>query len=82
MITEGLLNVVFVLVERVLSILPDFEWTVNANSFDAIFDVLRLAGYLLPMGTIVTITAIVLYVTSFKIAISLIKTIWELLPLV
>ena len=51
MITEGLLNVVFVLVERVLSILPDFQWTVSANSFDAIFDVLRLAGYLLPMGT-------------------------------
>lgn len=38
--------------------------------------------YLLPIGNILPLIFIVIAITIFKIVISLIKTIWELLPVV
>lgn len=82
MIVEFFMNIVFNIVESVLSILPAFDWNVNSAFFQGFLDVLRLACYMLPMGSIVTMISIVVFLTLFRIAVSLIKTIWELLPLV
>ena len=82
MISEFLMNIVFGIVEGALSILPGWEWNVNASFFQSFLDMIRLAGYLLPMDTIVTIIVIINLLLLFRIAISIIKTIWELLPLV
>lgn len=82
MIGEFLLNIVFNIVEGALSILPAFDWNVKSAFFQGFLDVLRLACYMLPMGSIVTMISIVVFLTLFRIAVSLIKTIWELLPLV
>lgn len=82
MISEFLLNIVFNIVEGALSILPSFDWNINSAFFQGALDVIRLAGYLLPMNTITIMIGIVIFLTLFRIAVSLIKTIWELLPLV
>lgn len=82
MIPEFFLNLVFNLVESVLSILPGFNWNVDSAFFTSALDMISLVFYLLPMGTIVTIIGIINVLLLFRIAISIIKTIWELLPLV
>lgn len=82
MISEFLLNIVFNIVEGALSILPDFSWSVENSFFSSALDMVRLAGYVLPMGTIVAIIVIINALLLLRIAISIIKTIWELLPLV
>lgn len=82
MISEFLLNIVFGIVEGALSILPAFDWNIKSSFFQGALDVIRVAGYLLPMDTIATMISIVVFLTLFRIAVSLIKTIWELLPLV
>lgn len=82
MISEFLLNIVFNIVEGALSILPAFDWNVKTSFFQSFLDMLRLAGYLLPMQTIAIIIGIINALLLFRITISLIKTIWELLPLV
>ena len=82
MISEFILNIVFNIVEGVFSILPAFDWNVEGAFFQGALDMLRLAGYVLPMGTIAAIITIINALLLIRIGVSLIKTIWELLPLV
>lgn len=81
MFIEALLNLVFGAVEGLLNLLPDIQWTVEGSVFDSFLDVLEMVCYLLPMQTVVTMFGIVVGFTMFKVVISLIKTIWDILPL-
>ena len=80
MITEGFFNILFSMLGVLFSLLPDVSWDVNNNVFDAFFDILHFAGYLLPMTTIIIILKIIFSLTMFRIGVSLVKTIWNLLP--
>ena len=82
MISEFLIGIVFNIVEGALSILPNWNFDVNASFLTTGFDLIRVAFYLLPMTTIISILTIVVTLNLFKIAISILKTIWEILPLV
>ena len=80
MILEGIMNAFFLMLSGLFSLLPDVSWDVNNNVFTTFFEVIRFAGYLLPMGTILIILKIIISLTMFRIGVSLIKTIWNLLP--
>lgn len=82
MISEFLIGIVFNIVEGALSILPNWNFDVNASFLTTGFDLIRVAFYLLPMTTIISILTIVVTLNTFKIVISILKTIWEILPLV
>lgn len=82
MLVESLLNLVFKIVEGVLKILPDFSWSVENSFFSSALDMVRVACYMLPMGTVVSIIIIINLLLVIRIAIAIIKTIWDLLPLV
>lgn len=80
MITEALLNFVFIIAGGLTSLLPSISWSVDSSVFRAFFDILSMVGYLLPIPTVVSILQIVIAIGIFKIVVSLIKTIWKLLP--
>jgi len=82
MISEFMLNILFSILNGLLSVLPDISWTVDVDKFAPFFQIIAVAGYLLPMGTIVTIVGLVMAITVFRIIISIVKTIWDLLPIV
>lgn len=82
MIVEFFMNIVFNIVEGALSILPAFDWNVKSAFFQGFLDVLRLACYMLPMGSIIMMINIICTLMAFRILVSIIKTIWDLLPLV
>lgn len=82
MIFEGIFNIVFSVLQVLLSFLPDISWDVNNTVFDVFFDVLHMACYLLPVTTIIHIFSIILVITNFRIAVSFVKTVWSLLPFV
>ena len=81
MIGEFLLSIVFNIVESALSVLPAFDWNIKASFFQSALDMVRLAGYMLPMDTIGAIISIVFVLILWRIAISILKTIWDILPL-
>lgn len=81
MIVESLLDVVFKIASGILEMLPDISWNVDNSFFNAFFDVLRMVCYLLPMPTVIAIIYLVICFTAFRIIISLVKTIWDLIPL-
>lgn len=80
MIGELLLNLMFNVSGEFFTLLPDVEWSIDSSAFTAFFDVLHMAGYLLPMKTVLSIFSVILSLNIFKIVISFIRTIWDLLP--
>lgn len=82
MISEFFLNIIFSLVSGMLNLLPDISWSVETSSFTFFLDIIRIAGYMLPIDTVISIVAIIVDLTLIRIAIAIPKAIWDLLPLV
>lgn len=82
MITEGILYVLFLPIKGLLTLLPNITWEVDETMIDGILKYVKIGGYMLPMGTIKTIVVIIISILIFKAIISLIKTIWQLIPFV
>ena len=80
MILETIINAIFLPLNGLLGLLPNISWDVGASVFTKFFEVVRMACYFLPMGTVGTIFGLVIAINAFKIVISIIKTIWQLLP--
>lgn len=82
MFTEAVLDAVFSLVSGILSLVPDIDITVPANIISSAAQYLVAAFYILPMTTVFQICTILVALQAFRIAVSFIKTIWALLPVV
>ena len=78
MVAEGLLNIVFLCLRGLLALLPDVSW--STGSVSSFMDYVSMACYLFPMNTIVTIMGLVITLMVFRIVVSIIKTIWDVLP--
>lgn len=82
MISEFLLNIVFSIVEGLLSFLPSISIPVTMARDSTFFGLVRCVLYLLPLDTVGTIVGLLVAIASFRLIIAVIKTIWDLLPLV
>ncbi len=82
MITEFILNIVFNLVMGFLQVLPAVDFVVPTEWVAFFTDSVRVVCFLLPIGTVKSILTLVVGFTVFRIVIALIKTIWDLLPIV
>ena len=82
MISEFFLNIIFQIVTWLFSFLPNIAWNTRSASFQGIMDIIRVAGYMLPLNTIGTIAGVIVSITVFKIVITIIRTIWDILPIV
>ena len=82
MITEFFLDIIFNLVSGMLSAAPDITFSVETSAFQYFVDILKVACYMLPMNTVSTIVGIIVCISGLRIVIAVIRTIWDLLPLV
>ena len=80
MISEFMMNIVFSILTGLLSLLPNISWDVNSGAVGTFMDVISCVTYMLPMGTVIAITSLVVSLMVFRIVIAIIKTIWDLLP--
>ena len=82
MISEFFINIIFSITSGLLSLLPDFTWSVDTSAFSYFMTILQVAGYIFPWFTVVAIAGLIVSISLFRIVVSVIKTIWDLLPLV
>lgn len=80
MISEFFLDIVFGFVSGIFKVLPDFTWSVDTSAFEYFQDILKIVGYLFPWGTVTAIVVLIFDIMVFRVVISFIKTIWQLLP--
>ena len=82
MISDALLSVVFGLVNRILDLLPTINFTLDPGIISSVTNVLHVIVWVLPLNTIVAVLGIQISITVFRILISVIKTVWDLIPFV
>lgn len=80
MISEFLLNIVFGISHGALSLLPEISLDVDSSSFEYFLAIVRSACYLLPMGTVGTIISIIIVISVWRIGVSIVKAVWDVLP--
>ena len=82
MIGEFLLNIVFSIANGILSLLPNITLPTVMARDSTFFGMVRCVLYLLPLDTIGAIIGILVSISLFRLIISVVKTIWDLLPIV
>lgn len=82
MVSEFFINLVWALVKPLIDLMPEIELNVSMESLRFFLDACSAVSYLLPMSDIIIMIGIIIAITAFRVIISFIKTIWELLPLV
>ena len=60
--------------------LSDLDFTSFYSVWETLIGVLRSICYFLPMDTVSSIFSIVIILATFRIVISILKTIWGILP--
>lgn len=81
MIVEFILNIIWIILKPLLDLLPTLEINVTTNTFDIFLKSIKTICYIFPMGDVIIMIGIVSSITIFRIIISFIKTVWDLLPI-
>lgn len=84
MIIEGIINSFVFIFSSVFSFLPDIsiDFTNFAPVINDLALILQYVFYLFPMDTVMFCISINISIQLFRIVISFIKTLWQLLPIV
>ena len=80
LIVEGILSVVFGIINLLLMPLNVVNFVVDALSFEPIIEFINMALYLIPFKELMPIFVFFVSMMLFRIAVAFIKTIWDLLP--
>ena len=81
MIINGFLLILQGIVNILLLPLVPLNWAITTGfSIGVISDFINIVAFILPWSNIVPIIIFIFAMFGFRLAISLIKTIWELLP--
>ena len=80
MIVEAILAVLFSGADILLGFIPVIEWTVDTSAWTYARDIMSMIAYMLPMGHIKAVIALLVSVTLFRIAVSLIRFLTSIIP--
>lgn len=80
MIISGIIYVLFSIVRGLLTLVPDYSWNADSVTLTNFYEAIRLVFYFFPVDVVISIVTIIVAVNTIRIFISLIKTIWQLIP--
>ena len=81
MVVEGILTVVFGVINTLLMPLNIINFVVDNTVFTTILEFINMALYLIPFRQLMPIFTFFVALMMFRIVVAFIKTIWDLLPL-
>ena len=82
MITKLLFDIALGAGRLLLGLLPDIGFSVPSGVWGEAADFLNMVGFLLPVGTINAIIALLVDIAIFRIGVAFIRLIWKFLPVV
>ena len=82
MITDNLMGIAFSFLEELLDKLPIMNMDVDFSVLNGFLDVLGFALYFFPWAKVVPIVGLILLLQVWRVIISIIRVIWEVLPIV
>lgn len=81
MIADFIINVLYNAFMFVLGGFQPFHFNFDATILQTFSDFLAFIFYILPISGLLPIVVIIISLMGFRIIISIIKTIWDLIPL-
>lgn len=81
MIIEGIFIIIFGVLDFIIGLLPFSDISFSSAPFQSALDIIKSLAYFLPFETVYDILGLVFCIMMFRIVVSIIKTIWQLLPL-
>lgn len=81
MITEKIMNLINNIFIRFFIGWEDIDLLINESLWEPVHDFFAFLFYVLPIKTVIAIFGLFLATMAFRIIVSLIKTLWDLLPL-
>lgn len=82
MITDKLMGIAFSFLEKLLDKLPIMNMDVDFSVLNGFLDVLGFALYFFPWAKVVPILGLIILLQVWRVIISIIRVIWEVLPIV
>lgn len=82
MVTQGILDLIFSVVNELFSWLPDFSWSVESGMYTTFMECVSGVLYFLPLDTILAILSIICTIQVFRIIVAFLRMLWSVLPLV
>lgn len=82
MIFTTVINFILSILNNVLDIIPVINITFSLEYFDGFLGFINFCTYLFPCYALWPLLGIVIGLTLFRIGISVLKTIWSILPIV
>lgn len=82
MITDKILDLVFGFVNNILDALPIMDISADLSVLNAFLDIVGAALYFFPWQKVVPILGIIMMLQAWRILVSVIKAVWQLLPFV
>ncbi len=82
MITDNLMGIAFSFLEKLLDKLPIMNMDVDFSVLNGFLDVLGFALYFFPWAKVVPIVGLIFLLQVWRVIISIIRVIWEVLPIV
>lgn len=81
MITDAIVNIVYTIVNVLLAPVSLSNFVMVAFDYEPIKQWVAMACYIIPIGQLMPLVAIFISLMLFRIAVTIIKTIWDLLPI-
>lgn len=80
MIFESILSLILVLLNPLISLMPDIDFSLTLDSASTVIQIIRTGLYFLPVDTVVLILGCILTLQMMKIAIALVKAVLSFVP--
>lgn len=80
MVTDKLLDIVFGFLEKMLDKLPLMNISIDFSAVHSFLSIVGTALYFFPWQKVAPILAIIILLQVWRILVSIIKTIWSVLP--
>ena len=82
MIIETIFNIIFSVVDILLTPFDGLNLIISSNVFNTVLEYLSVVTYVLPIQNFIPIIVFVISTMLLRIVISALKTLWDILPLI
>lgn len=82
MIVEGIVDVIYTVVNLIMLPISGLAFITDINKLEPILQYIRMALYVIPVVQLMPIIMFFIALMSFRITVSILRTIWDILPLV
>mgnify|MGYP000998804045 FL=1 len=82
MIIETIFNIIFSVVDILLTPFDGLNLIISSNVFNTVLEYLSVVTYVLPIQNFIPIFVFIISTMLLRIVISALKTLWDILPLV